>query len=1076
MQGHLPNLRPGTTYQFRIGAYDQESGSTVDVYSPEPYPEFTTLGTSTPPSATLDPVTDITGTSAHFSGAVDTHAPAGPLPDEAKAAYKTDWHFECTPACPGDLSGTVEAEEGSQDIDIDVGHLDTNTHYQVKLVAHNTLETVESEQPFDTPLVAPTVKSLPGGSDGEGGYILAGVVNPNHSEITSCEFKWGPNSASYAFSAPCSPAAVGNGGQPVTVEAHLTKLNPDVVYHADLIIKSAFGEDDSGDFEFTPTLASHETCPNEQLRKENDSLELPECRAYERVTDGSRDHREGRAAYFLDFSGGEAVEYDSKAPNIANSGQADVFHNYYVATRTPLGWQTIPNLNGPTGSMQSAPEFANTQTGNEYHLSSADLLSSIYALNKQGVNGQNAFLRQPDGRFELVGLGCVSLTSVLGNCTILDKDGIQASDDLSHVIFSSGETDYPTTWGRGVYEFLGTGNTDPRRVDVDNSDDPVRECKSNKTQAVGNFVSNDGSVIVFTVAGTNSSCANSGPGLLNAPQGDIWARVSGATSYDVSASRCERPDCNAPAISTFQGAAKDGSRIFFTTTEQLLDGDTDQTSDLYACDIPSGTPAPTGTANSCSSLSEVSGAATGANVQAGAPGGTNPGGEEGRFTSGDVTVSDDGSSAYFTAKGVLADNEDALGEEALPGDRNLYVWRTDAAHPDGQTTFVARLTDGAQLQTTPDGRYLALQTTDQLVLTDTDSSADIYRYDAVTGEMARVSTGVSGAGGNGEFDARFGLRFTRRNTDTPHHSHFSISDNGELIVFLTSEPLSPSTATAVLTPTSGMPATSSDRWARPATPTSTPPAKTSTSRPAMSTTSASTAAFPSPRTAARGKPASRRHRARRQPQPRPPASPQPTPATSCPSTAARARSPRASAASRSPKNTPAKNTTPKSTSEPTPTAGVASDLPVKAHLSQVQRDQGDRHRDPAQPLHFPDCKFPRFRERRHAPCHGHPQRRRLGGRRAGVVLHRHPRPSRPLRHRILQLPHHRRRRSQRHRRRWPPVPEPDRVRILQSSDRFDCRLPERGTQRRRRHARARLHRQPRRRPPLRVGRRRGNRS
>ena len=135
-----------------------------------------------------------------------------------------------------------------------------------------------------------------------------------------------------------------------------------------------------------------------------------------------------------------------------------------------------------------------------------------------------------------------------------------------------------------------------------------------------------------------------------------------------------------------------------------------------------------------------------------------------------LTVSDDGSTAYFTAKGVLADNEDALDEEAVAGDDNLYVWRTDAAHPAGQTTFVARLPEGDSrvAQTTPDGRYLVLQTRGQLVSTDTDDSTDIYRYDAVTGEMVRVSTGVSGAGGNGEFDAyRESTSWTSPTTPTP---------------------------------------------------------------------------------------------------------------------------------------------------------------------------------------------------------------------------------------------------------------------------------------------------------------------
>jgi hypothetical protein len=286
-----------------------------------------------------------------------------------------------------------------------------------------------------------------------------------------------------------------------------------------------------------------------------------------------------------------------------------------------------------------------------------------------------------------------------------------------------------------------------------------------------------------------------GCGGANPPANEIWARVDGTTSYDVSASLCDRPDCNAPADAHFIGATKNGSRVFFTTTQQLLNGDTDQTRDLYACDIPTAPQAAAGSADPCTALHEVSaGSAGGADVEEENSSGNGIG--QAYFIPGGA-ISEDGSTAYFTAKGVLADNDDALGEEALPGDNNLYVWRTDAAHPAGQIAFIARLPengDSLSAQTTPDGRYLALVTRGQLVPTDTDNATDVYRYDADNGELARVSAGVSGAGGNGEFDARVGtvsVPGTGNVPSTQHHSHPAISDNGQLIVFQTSEPLSP---------------------------------------------------------------------------------------------------------------------------------------------------------------------------------------------------------------------------------------------------------------------------------------------
>ena len=44
-----------------------------------------------------------------------------------------------------------------------------------------------------------------------------------------------------------------------------------------------------------------------------------------------------------------------------------------------------------------------------------------------------------------------------------------------------------------------------------------------------------------------------------------------------------------------------------------------------------------------------------------------------------------------------------------------------------------------------------------MVETDTDNSLDIYRYDAVTGEMTRVSVDTAGVGGNADFTDAAGL-------------------------------------------------------------------------------------------------------------------------------------------------------------------------------------------------------------------------------------------------------------------------------------------------------------------------------
>ena len=82
-------------------------------------------------------------------------------------------------------------------------------------------------------------------------------------------------------------------------------------------------------------------------------------------------------------------------------------------------------------------------------------------------------------------------------------------------------------------------------------------------------MSNDGRVIVF-----GSAC---GAGLT----AGLWARVGGSATVAVSGSECTRGSADPAGHATlhrqpnYEGVAVDGSRVFFTTDQQLVDGDTD---------------------------------------------------------------------------------------------------------------------------------------------------------------------------------------------------------------------------------------------------------------------------------------------------------------------------------------------------------------------------------------------------------------------------------------------------------------------------------------------------------------------
>ena len=488
-----------------------------------------------------------------------------------------------------------------------------------------------------------------------------------------------------------------------------------------------------------PALA--EDCPNAALRTEDNSVRLPECRAYEMVTPL---YKEGFQVQPETFTDDGAIAYVSTG-NFAGNGGGGVI-NQYVATRSSAGWKTT-SLNPPEATYTYV-----SYGGFGAAALSADLHSSLWVAKRREApadEGAYYYLHGPDGSMTRVGRGAIP--GVLEG----EINGLPytqgASADLSHVFFGHSITGSGNPELAALYEYVGTGNEGlPRPVSVDNNGNEV------PAEACPAGMSADGRVIAF-----DSGCN------VGIPQ--LWARVGGSATVAVSASECTRTAgdpggaCNALAPAAFAGMARDGSRVYFTSTQQLVNGDTDQTNDLYVCDIPPDTPAPVGTANPCTSLTEVSGNVAGANVE------------------NVVKVSEDGSRVYFIAQGVLAANVGTNDAKAVAGDNNLYVWVRDAAHPAGQTTFIAKLDStnlGFRPQTTAEGRYLIFSTPNRLLPSDTDEAPDVYRYDADTGSLLRLSTDTSGAGGN---DPGFETELRAK----------AMSSDGSSVVFETAEPLSP---------------------------------------------------------------------------------------------------------------------------------------------------------------------------------------------------------------------------------------------------------------------------------------------
>lgn len=200
--------------------------------------------------------------------------------------------------------------------------------------------------------------------------------------------------------------------------------------------------------------------------------------------------------------------------------------------------------------------------------------------------------------------------------------------------------------------------------------------------------------------------------------GDIYARdLQTGSTYLVSRGGCA--GCgNGGAVPIFDGASSSGSRVFFSSEEQLVGEDADSATDIYARDLPNG---PT-------------------TLISGGPG---------EVTASFSAASADGAHVFFTtAEGLVAGDND--------GANDVYEWT--AGNLSLITSASCSSLCGANFEAaSADSTEVLFSTAEKLVAADTDSQVDIYRQAVGGGEPVLVSKGEAGCPScwNGPFDARF---------------------------------------------------------------------------------------------------------------------------------------------------------------------------------------------------------------------------------------------------------------------------------------------------------------------------------
>ena len=142
------------------------------------------------------------------------------------------------------------------------------------------------------------------------------------------------------------------------------------------------------------------------------------------------------------------------------------------------------------------------------------------------------------------------------------------------------------------------------------------------------------------------------------------------------------------------------------------------------------------------------------------------------------------------------------GEVAQEGADNLYVFARAPGEPRGESHFIAQLPgttgheaenlwtgndDSQRANVTPNGRFLVFESYGSLTPdTHADGAAQIFRYDAQTGELVRVSVGERGFnndGNTGVGDARLAWPYEDQEALGPARSDPTMSNDGRFVFF-----------------------------------------------------------------------------------------------------------------------------------------------------------------------------------------------------------------------------------------------------------------------------------------------------